>query len=195
MTVLIDDGYRVLFYESKVERDCATIMDANPAILRVQEQVAFTWFDKGAMRTHFFDFVVTKKSGGNAALIVKPEMQAQNPAFLKEETEISEQAVQAGIVEEVFVYTDKSFSDVQLRNVEFIRSVLEVDVEADKIVAGLTEGLQGAVRIQELVNASGLETRGFRAVVRQIGSGNLEYDESALISRSLEVSRSWECRS
>jgi hypothetical protein len=195
MTVLNDDGYRVLFYESKVERDCATIMDASPAILRLQEQVAFTWFDKGTTRTHFFDFVVTKKSGGNAALIVKPEKRAQNPAFLKEVREISEQAVQAGIVEEVFVYTDKSFSDVQLRNAEFIRSVREVDVEADKIVAGLIEGLQGIVRIQDLVNASGLETRGFRAVVRLIGTGELDYDDGELITRGLEVSRIWECKS
>lgn len=193
MTVLSDDGYRVLYYESKLERCCATIMDASPAILRIHEQVAFGWFDRGAARTHYFDFVVTKKSGGRAALIVKPTKRAHKPAFLKEVREISEQAVQIGVVEEVFVYTDESFSDVQLRNAELIRSVREVDIEADRVVADLIKGLQGNVRIQELVAASRLEARGFRAVVRQIGTGSLEYDEGVSISRSLEVAKSREC--
>ncbi|UWR49784.1 hypothetical protein [Phaeobacter inhibens] len=165
---------RVLLVESDLEFKWATILAADPDVLKLKEQVRLDWEDNGRQRSHFFDFLATMRSGSRAAMIVKPEKRTRSEVFLSEVRAIAEFAVRVGFVDEVRVLTDACIDEIRLKNAKMIRSMREVDEEADAEASQIAADLIGANSIAELVDRIALGARGFRAVVRLIAYGHLE---------------------
>lgn len=167
-------GQRVLLVESDLEYKWATILAADPDVHELKEQVRLDWNDNGRQRTHYFDFTATMRSGIRSAMIVKPEERTRSERFLSEVRAISATAVRVGFVDEVRVLTDTCIDEIRLKNAKMIRSMREVDQEADFKASFVAANLIGANSIAELVDHIALGARGFRAVVRLIANDQLE---------------------
>ncbi len=115
-------------------------------------------------------------------MIVKPEKRARSEAFLSQVRAIAEFAVCVGFVDEVRVLTDACIDAIRLKNAKMIRSMQEVDWEADAKASLVALELKGASTIAELVDCIALNARGFRAVVRLISNGRLECLHHEVIS-------------
>lgn len=172
----------MLLVESDLEYKWATILAADPDVLKLKEQVRLDWDDNGRQRSHFFDFLATMRSGIHAAMIVKPEKRTRSEAFLSEARAIAEFAVRVGFVDEVRVLTDACIDEIRLKNAKMTRSMREVDREADAKASLVAAELKGANSIAELVERIALDARGFRAVVRLIANGRLECLHHEVIS-------------
>ncbi|MEN8832036.1 hypothetical protein [Pacificibacter sp.] len=173
---------RVVMVESNLEFKWAIILDADPNVKSIREQVKMEWSDAGKMRNHYFDFVVTMHSGQKAALIVKPAKRARSEKFLWETREIAAQVARTGFAEETRVLTEDCVDPVTLSNARLFRSVCDADVHADEMANALIKGLVGAAPIFELTARLELGARGFRAMVRLISTGRLELLHHEVIS-------------
>jgi hypothetical protein len=189
--IVVDDGRhrRIVLLESNLEFKWAIILDADPNVLEIKEQVRLDWPDTDRIRKHYFDFVVTMRSGDRVAFIVKPAKRALSPKFLHETRMISEHSARIGFVDEVRVLTDDCIDNTVLRNARFFRSVREQDELADEASAAITTDLVGAVPLAELASGINLGARGFRALVRQIAAGRLECIHHEVISSLTLVKR------
>lgn len=176
------NSQRVLLVESDLEYKWATILATDPDVVELKEQVRMDWPDNGRQRSHYFDFLATMRSGTRAAMIVKPEKRTRSMKFLSEVQAIAKHAKLVGFVDEVRVLTDACIDNIRLKNARLIRSVREVDEEADTTAALAVEGLIGAAAVSELVARIDLGARGFRAVVRLIANGRLECLHNEVIS-------------
>lgn len=189
--LMVGDGEkrRVLLVESNLELKWALILDADPDVEEIKEQVRFDWPEGQRLRTHYFDFVVQMRSGQRAALIVKPAKRAQTDKFLNETRKIAEHVARTGFADETRVLTDEDVDPVQLRNARLFLSVREEDEQADSAAQSLAQNLFGAVPISELVSQLNLRARGFRALARLIAAGQLECLHHETISPSTLVKR------
>ncbi|MEM5543663.1 hypothetical protein WNY61_13035 [Sulfitobacter sp. AS92] len=180
---------RGLHVESDLEFKWASVLDADPVVVCLREQVRVEWGDGSKTRTHFFDFVATFISGKSIAMIVKPLRRATKPKFQSEVQLIARCAVQSGFVDEVRVLTEDGLDDTRVRNARFLRSVREVDVVADTNARAVAAQLLGCVSLADLTAKIGLGCRGFRALVRLIGEGVLSCNTHELICPSTLVQR------
>ncbi|PWE49080.1 hypothetical protein DEM26_14570 [Thioclava sp. NG1] len=164
---------RIILVESDLEMKWAIILDADPSVQDLREQVAFQWSDSGRARTHYFDFVASFSQGSRIAFMVKPAWRAEKSAFKAEARAIAEQATRAGFADEVRVLTDRALSNANLNNARLFRSVREVDDEADSIAATVARNLFSPVKMSALIEEIGLGPRGFKALVRLVQRGAL----------------------
>lgn len=178
---------RGLHAESDLEFKWASVLDADPDVVDLREQVRVEWFDGSKKRTHFFDYVATFSSSKSIAMIVKPSHRATKPKFQSEVQLIARCAVQWGFVDEVRVLTEAGLDHVRVRNARFLRSVREVDVVADTKARAVAAQLLGCVSLAALTAKIGLGCRGFRALVRLIGEGVLSCATHELICPSTLV--------
>lgn len=174
LVVGVGNNRRLLLVESNLELKWALILDADPDVEEIKEQVRFDWPDGQRLRTHYFDFVVQMHSGQTAALIVKPAKRARTDKFFVETRKIAEHVARTCFADETRVLTDEDVDPVQLRNARLFLSVREEDEQADDAAQSLARNLIGAVPISELVSQLNLGARGFRALARLIASGRLE---------------------
>ncbi|MDF3350874.1 hypothetical protein HKX17_11995 [Sulfitobacter sp. KE34] len=178
---------RGLHVESDLEFKWASILDADPDVVYLREQVRVEWADGSKTRIHFFDFVATFSSCKSIAMIVKPSHRANKPKFQSEVQLLARSAVQSGFVDEVRVLTEASLDDARVRNARFLRSVREIDVVADTNARAVAAQLLGYVSLADLTAKIGLGGRGFRALVRLIGEGVLSCVTHELICPSTLV--------
>ncbi|UWP97799.1 hypothetical protein [Aliiroseovarius crassostreae] len=180
---------RTVLVESGLEFKWAIVLDADPDVKSIREQVKMEWSDEGEKRVHYFDFLATMRSGQKAALIVKPAKRARSKKFLREAREIAAQVARTGFADETRVLTDECVDPVHLRNARLFRSVCEPDVHADEVAVSLIKNLVGAVSISELTARLELGARGFRATVRLISIGCLEPLHHEVISPATLVKK------
>lgn len=165
---------RVIEVESHLEMQTALILIARPDIVDIETQVAFDWFDEdGEIHTHFFDFKAYHRDGSRTAIMVKPRKRLQSERFVTEAHRIAAQVTPA-FADNVTIFTDADVDPIELHNAELFHAMRTRDPEADAAMRRLVAGVDGAVRIADLVSHSGLEARGFRALVRLIATGALE---------------------
>lgn len=169
-----DDEGRVMEVESHTELLVALVMLARHDVVALENQVPFRWIDPdGNERTHFFDFRVTFRDGGRIALIVKNRKKLKDAKALETASRIAGQ-VTSVFADRVCLVTDEDLDSVEVYNAELIYSVRDTDPEADAAVRRVVADTAGAVRVGDLVDATGLRGRGFRAVVRLIRSREMQ---------------------
>ncbi|OSP54463.1 TnsA endonuclease N-terminal domain-containing protein [Pseudoruegeria sp. SK021] len=146
-------------------RDVVDIWDQPPPI---------TYRDaNGCPREHTFDFRVTLDDGQRIAIAVKPEALAQRQRF-RETLRLIRAATPLSYARDVVLVTERSYTPADARNAQKLHDFRRTpDPVADTAIAALIDGLTGATTLAELVDASGLKGRGFRASFRAIFSGLL----------------------
>jgi hypothetical protein len=181
---------RVLQTDSHLELKVALVLAARRDVDTIEEQVAFPWRDRaGKDHTHFFDFRVTLVTGRRVAITVKAAAVVAKGRFLPTFRPIA-QAVTPAFADEVRLMTDRDLDPVDLANATLFHAYRVPDPEADAAAAQATEGLVGAARLHDLTEATGLGSRGYRALVRRVHHGQLVQLTRERISAASLVRRS-----
>lgn len=182
-----DEGYRVQA-ESHLELCNLLILNANPDVAHLKEQVLFKWDDDGHSRRHFFDVVATLKNGRRIAYTVKPEKRALTDQFQSEMKEIARHTRNSNFCDVVCLVTEKDIDEIDLRNAEQFAAVRQPDPKADDIALKTARELLGAVSLRDLADRTGIGHRGHASLIRLMRKGYLRAETHEVIKPSTLVS-------
>lgn len=183
-----DEG-QTMDVESHTELCVALVSIARPDVMLLEHQVPFKWVQpNGKSATHHFDFRAMMSDGRRRAIMVKSEYRRRQPEVPKELLQIAAQ-VTPDFADEVVVMTERDIDPIEVHNAEIMHEMRRPDAEADAAARGLMGNIVSSVQIQDLVDATGLGARGFRAVVRLIRSHELELTKQVRIAHEAYVRR------
>jgi TnsA endonuclease N terminal len=180
-----------IWFESQLEYWVLLVLLARWDVLDVWEQPTPVEYvdDDGVVRVHTFDFLVTLRDGTRIAIAVKPAGEVVESRIQRIVDLIAEQMPPA-FAGYAKLLTDKSFTMEDRINAQLIHAVKDDnEPEDDAVVAKLVKKLRGETTIAKLVEASGIQGYGFRAVVRAIGAGRLKLTEACVIDNDSVVAR------
>jgi hypothetical protein len=158
--------------ESHLELCHFLLLNANRLIVHLQEQVRFT-YGRGERQIHVFDVVATWACGKRIAYTIKPEARLRSGRFLAEMQEIAWWARGRAFADDIRLLTEQDVDPIALHNARIVAAVREPDPDADAIARETAGALTGAVTLRELTAATGLEARGYRALLRLVRGGEL----------------------
>ena len=149
------------------------ILNASSAIASLQEQVRFR-YGRNDEHEHVFDVVATMKTGGRIAYTVKPEARLRSGRFLAEMQTVAWWVARKRFADDVRLLTEADVDEIDLHNAKVIAAVREADPEAEAVARREVSAITGAVPLHDLTRATGMEARGYRALLRLIREGHLE---------------------
>ena len=159
--------------ESHLEHCHYLVLNADRSIVRLDEQARFPYGDHNE-REHVFDVVATRTSGSRIAYTIKPEVRLRSGRFLAEMQTVVWWVHKKRFADDVRLLTDADLDEVELHNAKIIAAVRDPDPEADAIARNGVAAITGAMTLRDLTIATGLEARGYRALLRLIREGHLE---------------------
>ncbi|PPQ39564.1 hypothetical protein CKO16_04800 [Rhodoblastus acidophilus] len=175
--------------ESLLESNCAIVLLARRDVINLVEQLPpVAYFDEVEQKwkKHHFDFLAQLTDGSRIAIAVRSAARAQEVRAVVEAIAAQGCALADGYA----VVTDADLPINLVRNSELILAVRrDHDRSADEKIRDIVTTLHGTTTIEMLVAASGLEGKGFRAVVRMIDEGELEIARDTLIDYPATVRR------
>lgn len=165
---------RRIHCEGGVEEKGAYVFVTHRDVADVYEQPAPVKYvdENGKARRHTFDFLLLLKDGRRIAVAIKPAefREKWEPIIRRIAGQMSRKFADAAIL-----LTESDLHSDLVHNAMLIHAVRRDPPGAhDDQMRDLVRGLNGSVRIGDLVEHSGLEGRGFRAVVRLIADGDLD---------------------
>lgn len=155
--------------ESHLEFNHHLLFNADPDVVDQREQVLFQYGADDEKR-HYFDIVVTRKTGSRIAYTVKPERRV-SARFLDEMREIAFWVRKKGFAADVRLLTERDIDATRLYNARIMAAVRTSDPEAEAIVCEEARGILGAVTVRNLTDRVDLGARGYRAILRLIRLG------------------------
>ncbi|TRC89706.1 hypothetical protein FJV80_07905 [Mesorhizobium sp. WSM4310] len=169
----VTDPFRMrrVWYESGLEESVAYFLLAKPETLELREQQKVQYFQHGLRRIHWIDFI-QRQSGSRIAYAVKYQIDVDED--LREALRLASEQVGDRIADEFRIFTEKDLTFTQIENAKDILACGgDYDFEGQSIVAALLRRLPSQVSLDEIVEASGLGNRGWRAAVTLIQKGLL----------------------
>jgi hypothetical protein len=157
--------------ESHLELSHFLLLNANRLIVHLQEQVRFI-YGLGDRQFHVFDVVATWGSGERIAYTIKPEARCSR-RFLEEMQAIAWWVREKAFAQDVRLLTDADVDPVALHNARIIAAVREADPHADATARETARAFIGAMTLRALTHETGLEARGYRALLRLVRTGEL----------------------
>lgn len=168
-------------FESRLEQKVVYLLLARPDVVDVVEQQRIMLPRGDGQTPHTLDLLALTQDGTRIGVLVKPWKYAQRDNVKAQITALRAHAVPRH-ADRFVVITDRDFTPVQVRNAELLHLArMSSDAEADSTVAAFATDLFGEVRIDRMIAATSLGSRGFRAIVRAIGAGVLQPANSGLI--------------
>lgn len=158
--------------ESHLELCHLLLLNANRQIVHLWEQARFA-YGGGDERLHVFDVVATWASGERIAYTIKPEARLRSGRFLAEMQEIAWWVRERVFADDIRLLTEQDVDPIALHNARIVAAVREPDPDSDTVARETAGALTGAVTLRELTEATGLEARGYRALLRLVRSGDL----------------------
>lgn len=182
------DGLEIVIgSESHEELICYTCIAVDPSTFSMHEQVPFVWTDEtGKKRKHWFDLIVERNDEVVIAYSVKPKGRATDD-FLDELQVIGSQAVSDGLVKDVRVLNAQDFDETTIWNAKFLLATRRPDPAADEAARAVVRDLSGTATLDDLIDRTGFEGRGFHALLRLIRAGHLGVLDSARLDRNAIV--------
>ncbi|MCE6950704.1 hypothetical protein LAZ29_07160 [Cereibacter sphaeroides] len=154
---------------SLLEYKWQLVLNMRPETLELREQVHFSFGGKNE-RLHIFDIVVTEVSGRRIAYTVKPEIRLVSGRFLVEMQEVSLWVHRKRFADDVRLLSDSDLDPTELHNARVLAAVREPDPEADARAIAVAGTLTGARTVRDLADATEMGARGYRAILRLLGS-------------------------
>ena len=177
--IVLGDGPGVRMQgESMLEMRHQLILNGRRDVASIQEQVRFFYgWNPKKPDEHVFDMVVTMRDGQVIAYAVKPEIRLKSGRFLKEMQEVAWWVRHKGFADDVRILTDADINRVTLHNAQMfavMRNSPDPDAmaAARRVVSRIPVG--GGVTLRALTIETGLEARGYRALLRLLREGVLE---------------------
>ncbi|WP_226629683.1 hypothetical protein [Alloyangia pacifica] len=179
--------------ESHLEAKAALLLAARPETGELIEQVLFEWYDDdGEIHNHYIDLVVKEADGKTVGYAVRPMARAKE-TYLALLARVKEQAIGQGALDDFRLFTELDVCPVELFNAKLFHSVRRPDCFGDPVARDTVGRMAGVVTIESLVEQTGLDGMGFRALVRLIRSRHLQMvrferiDHSSLVFKAKEV--------
>jgi hypothetical protein len=164
---------RRIVFESKLERDVLHLLLARNDVHDIWDQppsVSYRGYN-GELRTHTFDYLVTKTNGERLAIAVKPAAKVISRNFRNELLQVR-QAMPRFFADKIVLITDQSFTKADANNAMRLHQFQHhKDLEADCIIADILKTWTHECTIADIVSQSGLEGRAFRSVFKAIYQG------------------------
>jgi hypothetical protein len=158
--------------------------------LDVIEQVGPLHHQDGTneIREHYLDHLVIKDGGKRFGLTDKPTAVVTED-FQGEIVQVREDGRQKNLFNELYLVTEFARDPITLFNAELIRGCRDEEADVDAIAFTVVADVTSKVKLEELVCQVNRGPRGFRALVRLIGSGHLILRKHEKISRESVVVR------
>lgn len=170
-----------IHFESRLEQKVIYLLLARPDVLDVVEQQRIMLPCAEGFTPHTLDLLALMLDGGRVGILVKPIKYAKSEKMREQVIALQQHAIPTH-ADRFIVITDADFTPIQVRNAELLHLARNSpDSEADDVVREFAEQLTGDIRIDRLIGATPLGGRGFRAVVRAIGTGVLRPANTGLI--------------
>lgn len=167
------------------------------AELREQEVFSFGW-DPEDLEDHIFDVVATLTSGLRIAYTVKPEVRLNSRpgnrnkngeryddrTFMEKMGQVTWWATEySQLYHDVRLVTEADINQIDLRNAQVFAAVREPDDEADAIAFAVVKAIpaEGGRSLRDLTIETGLQARGYRALIRLMRSGMLRAIQHEII--------------
>jgi len=179
-----------LDFESRLERHVALAFRARPDTKDLVEQTPRVLYrdDDGVVREHIFDLLVTAWNGMKTAVFVKPS--ALWRPSMKRMLELIAAQISPQVANRVLPFTEKKLSRADRHNAELIQEYCrQPDADDDAAIAQLIAAMTGPTAIKDLVEDSGLNGYGYRAVVRAIAAGAVRLTKPGMINHSALIER------
>jgi hypothetical protein len=178
---------QVMRVESLTEKRIALVLLARLDVAKLENQVPFEWVEKdGSKCIHFFDFRATLANGNRVAIMVKYEKKLEQDDFRAQIARISSQVLPS-FANRVTIMTEKDVDPVELYNATLVNSIRGEDPEADAVMREVVASMAGYGKVADLIAHTGLAARGFRSIVRLIGSHEIELRQPTRISYDSQV--------
>jgi hypothetical protein len=181
--VIVGSDNQARVYESFLEARAMLVLMSRKDVAQIVEQQRVTFRDdRGVLRWHVFDFLVTKTNGERIAVAVKPAEVAEKRGLALTLKDIAGRITRS-FADRVVLMTERSMDRATEFNAALFHSALhyptgELDTAVDRIVSGLT----APATIHEIAKATGFSGRAFWSVVRLIDLGVLTLVRHAKIT-------------
>lgn len=179
------------WYESELEAKIALSFRARPNVADIIDQPPPVSFfdDSGIRRTHTFDWCVVETCGTRTLVAVKP-LKLVERSGIRRVIELVAEQLDPKIADFVVLATEQKLTRIDNFNAELIYSARrETILDDDAIIDGLIRKLRGPSSIGDLVEASGINGSGFRAIVRAIADRRLVLTAYCIIDADAVVQR------
>jgi hypothetical protein len=159
--VLGDGPGRVVGLESHLEMKAALILAARSSTDALFEQIAFEWRDaEAASRIHYIDLVVRRSDGRWIGYAVRPRGRV-TPAYLAELARIKAQAIGAGFLSDLRLFSEDDVDPVALFNAKLLHAVRVPDPDPDAAVRTVAARITGVTTVGALVDETALAAPAF----------------------------------
>lgn len=180
-----------VYAESSIEERVAVVLLTRPDVVRLEEQLKpVSYVDiHGENRQHWFDFRATFDDGHRIAIAVKPARKAI-AMRLKEELDHLALQLHRSFADGVRLMTELDVPRDVVHDARLLHAVRrDPPCEADDAVRDLVASLAGTISVGDIVRHTGLGATAFRAVARQIGSGDIRVVGAPRIDYATRVAR------
>ena len=171
--ILGSDNGRRFQAESHLELRTLFVVNDLPGVAQIKEQVLFEWCEGASHKKHYFDIIAVFVDGRKIAFTVKPEVRLRSGKFLAEMQDVTRHALDAGFCDEVRLVTERDIDPISESNARQLAAVRELDPEADHIALKTVSELSGALSLRDLTVRTGLNEKGYRALLRLVRDHHL----------------------
>jgi hypothetical protein len=161
---------RRIYFESGLEEVLLRVLIANPDIVEIREQQRATFLFDGELKEHFFDFVVTWRSGRRTAYAVK--YQEDVGPDLRRMLQAAATDRRLGLAHDFRFLTEADIDRVTIANASaVIRCARDYDEEALELLRTHLPSCGSDIRLRDCGDIAGLGSRGYRAAIALLQSG------------------------
>ncbi len=175
---------RIIYCESKLERNCLLLWLAKKDVFDVREQPSAVSFKDGSgvVRKHTFDFLITLKNKKKYAIVVKPSNNANKDKF-KSDINCLSQQLPKSFADQLVLFTDRSYRNEEAVNAERLFK-LKTHITSDDHLAikCAISGQAGFKTVRAILASAGNPNGGFGAVLHAVFEGRLELIRSQIIT-------------
>lgn len=180
---------RIVQLESYLEYSWCLCFSVRTDVADIHEQVAFGWLDEHReYHTHYFDLVLTMTDGRRIGCAVRPAARASE-RFMREMSQVASQARASRFVDDVRLLTDEAIVQTELYNAKILHSTRMPQPKADALAMETVAKMTRAETLQSLTERMGIDSDGFRALLRRLRHGDLSLYGNFQIGLNTSVCR------
>ncbi|WP_198135107.1 TnsA endonuclease N-terminal domain-containing protein [Rhodopseudomonas palustris] len=187
--IVIDD--HITYAESHLEFQAMLAYSAHPDVVEVREQPPSIEYvdDDGEVHDHTFDLAVTCADGRRVAVFAKP---AAKVARRDSDRQVELLAAQTPreFADEIKLLTENDLTDVDRFNAAAIRRARQrPDPADDEAIQPIIDALRGPTTIGHLMQAAGIGSWSYDAIVRAVADRRLVLVEHTALDHDAVVER------
>jgi hypothetical protein len=180
------------WYESEIEELVGLSFLAHPNVADVIDQPppVFFYDDDGDLRETIFDWKIVEACGTRTLVAVKRSNQVASSG-IQRVVDLTAEQLSPDVADYVVLATEAKLTRTDTFNAKLMYSARrEIIPDDDAIIESLIRSLCGHTTIGELVEASGINGSGFRAIVRAIAARRVvlttyrTIDHDAIVERA-----------